>query len=87
MGHLGYAPTDDIAMSNKQAHVDDADVDELVSLLTRNSGRTNLTAESRADLAHKFALSFAKLKGHSTEWAKELARRVRQRMLWVKPSL
>ena len=69
-----------------QPQVDDADVDEMVALLTSEQGKaTQMTAEERGDLAYDIALGRAKLQGVTSAYAEEFARRVRKRMLWAKP--
>ena len=62
--------------------MDKADVDEFVELHLKNFD-PKLTPETRADLAEQFALNYSKLKGMSPAWAKELARKVHQRALWL----
>ena len=66
--------------------VDDSDVNEIVDLIRQHADFTRATPEARADLAHQVALSEGELMGHSPEWSQELARKVRRRMIWAKPS-
>lgn len=77
------------AMTKRPAQVDEADVDQLIDILFKDSptsSPTDLTAEARAELAQKFALGYAKAKGMSAAWGKELARKVHKRALWNTPS-
>lgn len=71
----------------KMPEVDDADVDRFIS---RFGTKLNpaLTPEERADAFHDFVLAYVDLTepDASKEWAKELARKVRSRALWLKPS-
>jgi hypothetical protein len=70
-----------------RAEVDDETVDEIVAILTAKELRpAALTSEERADAAYAAALDMAKLRGYTTDWAEELARRVRKRILWAKSS-
>ncbi len=67
--------------------VDEADVDRIVDDFIRNNADfTVVTPDERADLAYQYALDESRLLNHSREWGKELARKVRQRMMWAKPS-
>lgn len=71
----------------KKPHVDDADVDKFVERFCKKLNPA-LTPEERADLIHDFALAYTELVQPETSkaWAKELARKVRSRALWLKPS-
>ncbi len=75
-----------MATKRRSPVVDDSDVDQIVAMLTPKEGAkpSRLAAEQRADLAHDFALNYARLHGTTAAWARELARRVRRRFLWVK---
>ena len=67
--------------------VDDDDVDRfVVTFLTKLNPA--LSAEQRADTIHDFVLGYMKLvqPDVSKEWAREFARKVRARALWLKPS-
>ncbi len=46
----------------------------------------SLTAEARADVIHDFVLGYAKLTEPEVTlaWAKELARKIRSRALWLR---
>jgi hypothetical protein len=73
----------------KPPEVDDAEVDRIIAALesfapTQETARSGMTPEARADVAYGFALGYAKFHGSTSAWAKELARRVRKRILWVK---
>ena len=70
----------------KSPVVDDSDVNRIVDLIRQHADFTRATPEARADHAHQVALSEGELMGHSPEWSQELARKVRQRMMWAKPS-
>ena len=73
-------------MTRKQSPVvDDSDVNQIVDLVRKHADFTRATPEERADLAHQAALSQGAAMGFSPEWSKELARKVRQRMMWAKP--
>jgi hypothetical protein len=70
---------------NLRPQVDEGNVDEFIRLLTPEPGKApKLTLEERADLAHGIAPSISKLQGTSALYAKEFARRVRSRILWMK---
>jgi hypothetical protein len=72
-------PTDKAA-----AHVDDADVERMINFLFGRSLNDKITAEERAEAAYQVALNWARLMNRTTRYAKELARRVRARALWLK---
>lgn len=72
-------------MTKRQPEVDEADVDDMIALMTPKPGTApRLSAEERADLAFQIALGAAKLQGTTPEYANAFATRVRQRMLWIK---
>ena len=73
-------------MARKQSPVvGDSDVNEIVDFIRQHADFTRATPEERVDLAYRVALSQGELLGHSREWSRELARKVRQRMMWAKP--
>ena len=69
------------------AHVDDEDVDRFI---TKFCAKLNpaLSPEERADFFHDFAIDIINLiePERSKQWAHELARKVRSRVLWLKPT-
>jgi len=65
--------------------IDDADVDRWVDIIRRHADFSKATSEERANRLHDAALQMSLANGDSEEYANELARRVRQRALWVKP--
>ena len=70
--------------------VDEDDVAEMVAALarfiTKRSAAGRMTPETRADIAFDVVFNLAKLQGSTPTWAKELARKVRKRILWRRPS-
>ena len=71
-------------MKNR-AVVDDADVDAFIARFITKLNPA-LSAEERADAIHDFTLTFVEFLQPETtkEWASELARKVRSRVLWLK---
>lgn len=69
------------------AHVDDEDVDRFIAKFCTKLNPT-LSPEERADFFHDFAIDIIDLiePERSKQWAQELARKVRSRVLWLKPS-
>jgi len=86
-GRLNQADQSCSMVVKKKPHVDDADVDRFVAMF---AGKSNpaLTPELRADFIHDFVLGYSQMTEADVtpEWTRELARRVRQRALWLKPS-
>jgi len=66
--------------------VDDLHVERIAQVVLEVPEFASASAETRAETAHILALGFAKMDGHSEEWAQELARKVRARVMWAKPS-
>lgn len=69
------------------AQVSDEDVDRFVEKFCTKLNPA-LSAEERADFFHDFAIDIIELiePERSKRWAQELARKVRGRVLWLKPS-
>jgi hypothetical protein len=69
------------------AQVDDEDVDRFVAKFCTKLNPA-LSAEERADFFYDFAIDIIALiePERSKQWTQELARRVRSRVLWLKPS-
>lgn len=70
----------------KRPAVDDAEVNKIVDAVRKHSDFARTTPEDRAEVAYKLALGYAMVSGTTSAWAKELASKVRQRVLWAKPS-
>ena len=51
----------------------------------KNADFERTSAEERADVAYNLAVGYAKADKTTSAWAEELGRKVRQRILWVKP--
>lgn len=67
--------------------IDDEDIDKFVAKWFTQLNPA-LSAEKRADLVHDFVVGVLELSEpeKSPAWIKEFARRVRQRVLWLKAS-
>jgi hypothetical protein len=67
--------------------VDDEDVDRFIAKFCTKLNPA-LSAEERADFFHDFAVDILDLiePERSKEWAQELARKVRSRVLWLPPN-
>jgi hypothetical protein len=74
-----------MARKTQPVVVDESDVDRYVEFVVQESDFADTTPERRADLAYKTALNHARLQKHTEPWALELARKVRNRVLWAKP--
>lgn len=65
--------------------IDDADVNRYVDLIRQHADFSRAAPEERADRLREAVVQISLAEGHSREYSDELARRVRQRMLWAKP--
>jgi hypothetical protein len=65
--------------------VDNADVNRIVQAVLQHTDFPAATPEWRGDLAYNVALCVAGQDGLSAAWSEELAKKVRQRILWAKP--
>jgi hypothetical protein len=66
--------------------IDDADVQRLAEFFLKAPEFAAASAETRAEIAYRLALGISKINGHSKTYSAELARKVRDRVLWGKPS-
>jgi len=73
-----------VMKKNPQPTVDEADVEIVVALAKQSTAK--MTAEERADAVSRIAADYATAKGSSPEWGEALARKVRSRALWTKPT-
>ena len=75
------------AVMKNPAEVDDEDVDTFIAKY-RTKMNPALSAEERADGFHDFAIGIVASTEpeRSKEWAQELARKVRAKVLWLKSS-
>ena len=71
-------------IKKKQPIVDETDVEHMINFMFGKSINTNITSEERADAAYQVALGIAKIQNRSVAYAEALAKRVRDKALWIK---
>ena len=64
--------------------VDDTDVARMIDFIFGKSLNTTISPEERAEAAYQVALGVASLQGATKPYAEALARKVRDRALWLK---
>ncbi len=71
---------------SEPAVVDDGEVERIAERIRKHADFIKTTPEERAEAAYRMALGYAQANRTTAAWAEELARLVRRRVLWAKPS-
>jgi hypothetical protein len=79
----GSAKKSSVSSKQSTPEVDDADVQKFVDALLKDKG---FARSPSPDVAHKLALDRQRVARMTSGYAEEFARKVRLRLLWVKPS-
>ncbi len=71
---------------SEPAVVDEGEVERIAELIRKHADFVKTMPEERAEAAYRMALGYARANRTTAAWAEELARLVRRRVLWAKPS-